>query len=250
MFAHPFIIAVGALCLPSTFLSFWEMIPALVWMEGRAGKGQVRGANIIGAVLLKQTSCPNRLFVIRWGFLFIFFILLPSVHLGLEATLLLCVSKAVETNLHRKAVCISNSWDAELTSSFIDLQGDACCADTLECMSPLPPSALCGHILNDHRRLWRGCVFVNVCVDSAIEQQRVLVLHTFSCVIEDMCVCTTVDLHYLSHTHTHARTPGQPSSWQGAVWLLIRVFVTPAARRDSALRPAASQLSLKYELII
>lgn len=97
-----------------------------------------------------------------------FFTLLPSLHLGLEATLLLCVSKAVETNLHRKAVCISNSWDAGLTSSFIDLQGDACCADTLECMSPLPPSALCGHILNDYRRLWRECVFVHVYVCSAI----------------------------------------------------------------------------------
>lgn len=136
-------------------------------------KGTSGGANIIGAVLLKQSSCPNQLFVIEWRFFFcvcvcylFFFIPLPSVHLGLKATLLLCVSKAVEANLHRKAVCISNSWDAELTSSFTDLQGDACCADTLECMSPLPPSALCGHIFNHHWWLWAAgaCVYARVCL--------------------------------------------------------------------------------------
>lgn len=118
----------------------------------------------------------------------------------------LCVSKAVETNLHRKAVCISNSWDAELTSSFTDLQGDACCADTLECMSPLPASALCGHILNDHWRLWRECVFVLEYVCSVRVQQCVLVSIFCSGVIGDTCECTAADLHYLSHTHTHTHS--------------------------------------------
>lgn len=63
------------------------------------------------------------------------------------------VSDAVQTHLHRKALCISNSWATELTSSLTDLQGDAH-ADMLECVSPLPPSALCRHILNNHWQLW------------------------------------------------------------------------------------------------
>ena len=51
------------------------------------------------------------------------------------------VSDTVQAHLHRKALCISNSWATVLTSSFTDLQGDAH-ADMLECMSPLPPSVL------------------------------------------------------------------------------------------------------------
>lgn len=106
------------------------------------------------------------------------------------------VSKAVETNLHRKALCISNSWDTELTSSLIDLQGDACCADTLECMSPLPPSALCSHILNNHRWLW-----------------RLFCLYATTCICVNTCDRGRVWMHNVSsfttsptHTHTHTRS--------------------------------------------
>lgn len=182
--------------------------------------------NIIGPKpnLLSKISCLPSLFLI-----------LPQ-HAWALVSLSCFVFKAVEKHLHRKSLCISNSWDTELTSSLTDLHGDACCADMQECMSPLPPSALWRHILSSHWWLWQESLFC-LCATMCI-----VCVHE----IEDVCECQML-FHSLplshtntkTHTHTHTCTPGQSSSWQGVVWLLIRVFITPAGCHDSTLWSAA-----------
>ena len=128
----------------------WEMIPALGW--AKRDKWGCKHHRCLNKPLV-QIGCLSLVFFFPFFsfFFFLFFFLSSFPQYTWAAMPLSCsVSKAVEADLHRKALCISNSWDTELTSSLIDLQGDACCADMLECMSPLPPSALCRHILNDH----------------------------------------------------------------------------------------------------
>lgn len=86
-------------------------------------------------------------FFIQW-FTFCFFNLLPPVHLSLDATTAVCLKLS-------RHICIEKLFayqtaGPQSSHHLTDLQGDAH-ADMLECMSPLPPSALCRHIPNNHR---------------------------------------------------------------------------------------------------
>lgn len=124
----------------------------------------------------KGTGCrelsqvPNPLVfsfsIIHYIYIYIF-ILLPLVHLSL-VPLYCIVSDTVQTHFRGKALCISNSWATELTSSLTDSQGDAN-VDMLECMSPLPPSALCRHILNNHRQLWQERMCVHYMLETVVK---------------------------------------------------------------------------------
>lgn len=100
---------------------------------------------------------PSRFFT-QW-FTFCFFNLLPRVHLSLDATTAVCLKLS-------RHICIEKLFayqtaGPQSSRHLTDLQEDAR-ADMLECMSPLPPSALCSHIPNNHRYLWREriCVYM------------------------------------------------------------------------------------------
>lgn len=110
------------------------------WAQ-RLGEGRDRWErNVTGA----NPSC----FSIQW-FTFCFFLnLLPPVHLSLDATTAVCLKLS-------RHICIEKLFayqtaGPQSSHHLTDLQGDAR-ADMLECMSPLPPSALSRHIPNNHR---------------------------------------------------------------------------------------------------
>lgn len=113
--------------------------PSRRWAQ-HLGDGRDRWErNVTGA----NPSC----FFIQW-FTFCFFNLLPPVHLSLDATTAVCLKLS-------RHICIEKLFayqtaGPQSSHHLTDLQGDAR-ADMLECMSPLPPSALCRHIPNNHR---------------------------------------------------------------------------------------------------
>lgn len=166
-------------CVKHIFGAFWEMIPALRQQKGQ-GKFQM--------LQVPKQNSGSKLFLWHYVEISIFKRSTLPQHTWAMMPLSCSVSKAVGANLHRKTLCISNSWDTVLPSSLTDLQGDACCADMLVCMSPLPPTALCSHFLNNHSWLW---------------QQALTNVYR---------ICAHTNVHYLSLTHSYVHPSGQPSS--------------------------------------
>lgn len=130
--------AASLACPRSTYLGLLqEMSPASGWGQGQVGE--------------KCHRCqPLLLFhSVIYILFFVFFLnVLPPVHLSLDATTAVCLKLP-------RHICIEKLFAYQTAGPqsahhLPDLQGDAR-VDMLECMSPLPPSALSRHIPNNHR---------------------------------------------------------------------------------------------------